>query len=141
MNRKNVRLIYSSKMPEHIGVQQIQDILAVSRRNNKNNDLTGILCVGSRQFLQCIEGPRDEVNRVYASIMRDPRHSELVLLGYMETDTREFRDWLMGYVPESSIIIDLIARTMGRRSFEPLALSTQSAMDFLRGIKQYVPVA
>lgn len=136
---KNVRAIYTSRMSEDVGEQQIQDILTVSRRNNKDYHLTGMLCFGARQFLQCLEGPRKEVNETYARIIADPRHKDVVLLSYRETGTREFGDWSMGYVPESAITVDLLARTMGQNGFSPLALNSNTAMDFLREVKQYVP--
>lgn len=132
----NVRVIYTSKMSAHVGEPEIQEILEVARRKNQQLNLTGLLCFGSRQFLQCLEGPRGAVNATYASIMGDSRHAEVVLLSYKEIDRREFSDWLMGYVPESS----LTSQILGDDGFAPLKLNSRSALTFLKEVKQCIPV-
>lgn len=136
----NVRAIYTSKMSANVGEREIQEILDVARRNNKERDLTGMLCFGARQFLQCLEGPRDAVNITYASILNDSRHSAIELLCYDEVEGREFSDWLMGYVPESSMTTEILAATMGEGGFAPLKLNSQSALGFLKDVKQCIPV-
>ncbi|MEH6355419.1 MAG: BLUF domain-containing protein [Marinobacter sp.] len=136
----NVRAIYTSKMSYHVGPMQIQNILDVARLNNRHNDLTGLLCFGARQFLQCLEGPREAVNYVYASIIRDSRHSSIVLLSYMEVENREFSDWKMGYVPESSMTSQVLSGTMGDGFFAPLKLNSHSALGFLQDVKKCLPV-
>lgn len=136
----NVRAIYASKMSAHVGERDIQEILDVARRNNQQHGLTGLLCFGSRQFLQCLEGPRDAVNKVYSSIIKDTRHTSIVLLSYLEVDDREFSEWQMGYVPESSMTRQVLAGAMGEGGFAPLKLNCDSALDFLRVVKKCIPV-
>ena len=136
-----VRAIYTSKMSPKVRETDIAEILESSRRNNKKSGLTGLLCFGSRRFLQCLEGPRDSVNETYGRIMADPRHSSIVMLTYEEANYREFEDWLMGYVPESSLTRGLLTRTFGPEGdFNPDLLGSQSALDFLRDVKACIPV-
>ena len=53
------QLVYisTSRSPSHVPQSEIDAILAVSRRNNGRDGLTGLLAIGGRRFLQVLEGP------------------------------------------------------------------------------------
>lgn len=137
---KMIRIIYASKMADQVDEQAIQNILSVSRSNNLKSHLTGLLCFGSRQFLQCLEGPKEAVGATYAIIARDERHTSITMLYEHETDSRGFSEWIMGYVPESSMTKALLEKTMTDGRFSPLYLTDESAWHFLQEAKKCIPI-
>ena len=78
-------------------VQQIEDILRVSRRNNHRDGLTGLLIVGGRRFLQVLEGPNLSLEAAFRRIKADERHFAVVELSRHAITQRSFSDWDMAY--------------------------------------------
>jgi hypothetical protein len=46
--------------------------------------------------MQVLEGGREAINTLYAHILRDPRHTDVVLLDYEEISQRRYAGWTMG---------------------------------------------
>ncbi len=76
-------------------VVDLEDILTVSRRNNRRDGITGLLHGNGRRFLQALEGEPDRVEAAFARISADPRHFALVILSRRDVVVREFGDWAM----------------------------------------------
>ena len=98
-----VRLLYVSK---EIATQpsNFADLnLKKFRINNQLNEITGVLCSGDGIFLQVLEGYRNKVNKLYANIHRDDRHTNIELLNYEEITQRAFYAWSMDYIPISTL--------------------------------------
>ena len=91
-----IRLLYISTARQQPTADQLADILRASRRNNAAVDVTGLLIVGGRRFLQALEGPEDAVQATYDRIARDPRHFAVVQLARETVTKRQFADWSMG---------------------------------------------
>lgn len=87
-----LQLTYISTM---VGEPAVTPILAVSRRNNERDGVTGLLYADGRRFLQALEGEDDAVERTFARIGQDPRHRALVILSRRTIETREFGPWAM----------------------------------------------
>jgi hypothetical protein len=102
---------------------------------NAKFDITGILVFGNDYFLQCIEGEREAVNRLYANILADPRHERSVLLEFAEVHEREFDEWSMKLVLLTKEKAKLIRRFSGDSDFDPYELTTQSARKLLFSLK------
>lgn len=134
-----VRLIYTSTITEKFNHDDISQILEAARRNNGKHDITGILCFNNDQFLQCLEGSRKQVNRLYQAILQDSRHGNILLLKYHEIVSRAFDDWSMGYVPESSLTAPAIRRHSGHSNFNPYEMSGNAAEALLISLKDTVP--
>ncbi|MBZ9628071.1 BLUF domain-containing protein [Psychroflexus sp. CAK57W] len=77
--------------------KSIEDFLFEVREKNKQLAITGILLLIQGKFVQYIEGPAEEIDRVYESINQDKRHTDLILLDSGELDERQFKDWSMAY--------------------------------------------
>ena len=104
-----VRLIYASRATEpDAGV--IESILAQSRSHNPGCGITGILCHGGGIFMQALEGGRPAVNALYARLLKDPRHHDVVLLHYEEIRERRFGSWTMGQVNMGRINTNLVLK-------------------------------
>ncbi len=76
-------------------------LLRRARGYNQDHRLTGLLlyAADTREFVQVIEGPRDEAERLYEAIARDPRHKHAFVLHQGPATGRMFPDWRMGFVP------------------------------------------
>ncbi|WP_246167110.1 BLUF domain-containing protein [Sphingomonas piscis] len=94
-----LQLCYISTMRAPVGPAECEDILAVSRRNNGRDGITGLLVVGTTRFLQLLEGPPSAVRAAYARIKADPRHYAAVVVSERQVEERDCPDWAMGYVP------------------------------------------
>lgn len=90
------RLIYCSRrIATDEGV--VESILAVARRNNQQEGLTGALLVTDSGFAQVLEGARDAVERAFERIGADRRHAEVTVLSFTPSERRCFADWSMAY--------------------------------------------
>ena len=79
-------------------------LLRQARSHNQDHRLTGVLlyAADTREFVQVIEGPRDEIAALYARIARDPRHKHAFVLHEGPTQGRMFPDWRMGFIPAAA---------------------------------------
>jgi hypothetical protein len=82
---------------------ELDSVLRVSRRNNKAADVTGLLVVGGRRFLQALEGPEAAVMATFERIRADPRHFAVVILSRSTIEQRQFGEWAMGYQPGAAL--------------------------------------
>lgn len=126
-----VRLIYASRMTDTCDMEAILDILKKSRTNNATKNITGILCYDPMFFLQCMEGPKNELNTLYRHILRDDRHSDVLLLGYKDIRERAFGNWTMAFLKSSEIDPDTLQAYTKGEKFDPYTLSCERAGDFL----------
>lgn len=92
-----LQLVYISTARQPITPAMCDDILAVSRFNNRRADITGLLVAGRKRFLQALEGPADALRRTYDRIAADPRHFACVVLGERSIDVRQFGQWAMAH--------------------------------------------
>lgn len=129
-----VRLIYASKIKDGHGPNDIMKIVEVSEKNNQRKGITGALCFGPRHFLQCLEGNRDEINRLYNKIVTDGRHTDVALLYYSDICERVFGDWAMGYVLAEKSLHDIVFRFSGSRTFNPYDFTGTQAVRFLQAV-------
>lgn len=92
------QLFYVSSSSQEYDDATIQDILQVSRRNNRRLDITGCLLFSGRHFGQVLEGVDSLVLPLVERIAADPRHSNVVVLMESQRSEREYGDWSMGYL-------------------------------------------
>lgn len=91
-----VRLLYASRCIDNNLPEVIQGIMQQSRDHNPKHGITGILCHSENVFMQVLEGGREAVNQLYAHILKDPRHTDVILLDYEEISERRYACWTMG---------------------------------------------
>lgn len=130
-----VRLVYASTATFAAnasgGVElEVGRILAVSRRNNRERDIGGMLYYGNGYFFQVLEGPRDAVNEAYNRISTDPRHKDVHILSMKNVDERMFEDWTMKYLPSQAGIRELLASR--GREFNPYQFDEAFSEEFVR---------
>ena len=61
-------LVYISSARRLFTTEELRDLLAVSRRNNAREDVTGMMLYRGGSFMQVLEGPQDAVLDLYQRI-------------------------------------------------------------------------
>jgi hypothetical protein len=92
-----LRLIYTSRATSSFDADNLDQLLEKSRSNNYGKGITGVLTFGHGFFLQVLEGPENELIKLYSTIMADPRHNQCAILDIRLTYVRMFSNWSMGY--------------------------------------------
>jgi hypothetical protein len=129
-----VRLVYASRAARAIDDGFIMAICETASSRNAAQGITGVLVTqqGQEVFLQVLEGARADVNSLYASIARDPRHRDVTLLSYEEIEQRHFASWRMGMVDLKRIHLGTILRYSERAVLEPFAMTGKAALAMIQ---------
>ena len=130
-----VCLLYASTISENFSPDDIKQILSSAERNNGKQHVTGMLAFDRRYFLQCLEGGRENVNRVYHRIAHDPRHQRIEILDYQYVPHRSFADWNMGYLQNTKALTELFYQYSPINEFNPYQMSPEGAFKLLLDIK------
>lgn len=123
-------LVYASSAIKLLSDEALAEILRVSRTNNAQLDITGLLLYKDGNFIQVLEGPDENVRAVYQKIQRDPLHKSLMLLLEEPITERLFPDWSMGFQRVEHQTLDL-------PGFSPF-LADDSLVDLFRQNRQRV---
>ena len=119
-----LQIVYVSRstftpMPAERGIEpSVARILVQSRVNNSRRGLVGALYFGDGCFFQCLEGHTADVDRLYAALLQDPRHTELKVLARRPIERTSFATWAMKYVPLDAPMKALL-RVRGLQTFDP----------------------
>lgn len=93
------RLIYRSRaLTDDIRADH-RAILAVSRRNNGMDGVSGILWIADDRYVQLLEGPPDSIATTFARIGDDPRHTDIEILDDRTVADTMFGEWAMAGLP------------------------------------------
>lgn len=93
------RIKYVSRFAEHLTQADVEAIAEVSQRNNAAREVTGVMASSGRLFYQVLEGPAEVVDALYATILADPRHTDVLLLrSQSDVSSRLFPQWSMHLV-------------------------------------------
>ena len=129
-----VRCLYASRATQPLGEQVLDKILAQSRRHNPARGITGMLCFADGIFVQVIEGGREEVCKLLATIMGDDRNHDVQLLSYEEISERTFGNWTMGQVNMTTINPALLLKYSKRAVLDPFSCGGAATMALLHEI-------
>jgi hypothetical protein len=89
--------VYVSSAVEIFSSQDLDHLLAKSRANNRERDITGMLLYSDGNFMQFLEGPEPEVLKLMEIVKADPRHRGLMVLLEEDQPERQFAHWSMGF--------------------------------------------
>lgn len=131
-----VRLIYASRAQEAINTRLIEDILSTAQVHNPDNGITGLLCYSNNVFVQVLEGGREQVNRLFQALARDPRHSDITLLHYQEVSERLYANWSMARVALDKLNMSLLLRYSEGARLDPFQVSGESTARLLEALAQ-----
>jgi hypothetical protein len=123
-----VRLLYASHATGPVNCALIQEIMQQSHGYNPHNGITGILCHSDKLYMQVLEGGRDAINALYAKILRDPRHTDVVLLHYEEICERHYAGWTMGQANLAKVNASTLLRFSVLPEINPHAMSGKNSL-------------
>ena len=92
------QLVYLSDAKFGLKMNDIEKILTSSRRNNLNDEVTGLLIYSDGVFIQILEGVQKTVERVFQRILDDSRHENVAILLDNDVETRAFANWEMAFI-------------------------------------------
>ena len=91
------RITYTSKTTFPLDQRALLDILHDARVFNQIDGITGVLLHDNGYFLQVIEGPQEPIANLIGRLKADNRHEQFQIHEDMQTQTRLFPDWKMGF--------------------------------------------
>ncbi len=109
-----IHLIYASASAFVPSPDQLDGILAVSRRNNGIAGITGMLLYVEGSFFQILEGTTEAVDATYARISLDRRHTSSTLIIREAIARPSFSESSMGFTRLSN---DNVASIAGHNDF------------------------
>jgi len=112
----------------------IADILATSRRNNRRNAVTGALLACGDWYIQALEGRRIDVDQTLRRIELDRSHTIIRRLSATPVAERSFSQWNMCASVLSPTDDQIIGALNHGGSFDPISLSAVSAMRLLLSV-------
>jgi len=114
----------------------LQQLLRVAQSRNRAAGVTGVLVYDRGAYFQWLEGPAESLKRVWASICRDPRHTQVTLLRQEAISDRVFRGWDLRIAAGALVDIEATVAAMEASSAElrrviarPQGLSDMSLED------------
>ncbi len=96
-------LLYTSVANHDFSSEELAGLLTGARATNKQEGITGLLVYHKREFMQLLEGEKEDVERIYSRIAEDPRHTSVNTFWQGEIPARTFRDWEMGFLNTDAI--------------------------------------
>jgi hypothetical protein len=96
--------VYCSRAAEGVDDAEVGRIVELAQRSNRAQGITGVLVFGNGVFFQLIEGPAAQIQKLIATLHRDPRHHDVVSLDWSE-ERRErlYPNWEMERVTAADI--------------------------------------
>jgi Sensors of blue-light using FAD len=126
-----IRLVYASTAQSGVDLNEFKRILLQAQANNHRRDLTGMLAFNSKIFLQALEGSRDQINDLYAKLLRDPRHTSVTLLNYKEIEERHWANWSMGFAAPNTDNRALFLKYSQQSIFNPYNMKADAVEKML----------
>jgi hypothetical protein len=133
-------LAYYSSSSRHLNPADLDAILKISKLNNTNDDINGVLMHHDGLFFQILEGKEKVVEDCYNRICLDARHRAVSLIVSQPIKTRSFLGWRMRYIGPDEIgrydrgtfadIDYLMKRQIPKSSM---------ALQLLRSVQQFFP--
>ena len=90
-------IIYLSAGIKWFSERELKDVLAISILNNRANHVTGMLLYSEGNFIQFLEGKKNDVQETFQKISKDHRHGGVTHIASGTMNDRKFPDWAMGF--------------------------------------------
>ena len=90
------RITYISSFVQDMSDDELEEIASQAAKKNAGDDITGILMAKGGLFFQIIEGPEENIDRLFTNILKDSRHEKITTLGIQIGDLKRlFPNWHM----------------------------------------------
>lgn len=127
-----VSMTYASRANPDVSAKDFNEILKQAKENNVSNGITGMLTFNKDYFLQTIEGPRAQINRLLYSLIADQRHHDLQLIETRELKHREWAEWSMNYASPTEANAAVYLKYSTTVNFNPYLLGAEAANNLMR---------
>ena len=97
------QLVYESHPTDAFTKEQLRDILTKSQYKNIRLNLSGLLIYHAGKFLQLLEGGKKEVDELFDTIRRDPRHTDINVVLESDCQFRSMPSWVMGLSTDDNL--------------------------------------
>lgn len=131
-----VSMTYASRANPDVSATDFNAILQQAQKNNTANGITGMLIFNKSYFLQTIEGPRAQINRLLYSLIADQRHHDLQLIENHEIKHREWAQWSMNYASPTEDNAAIYLKYSTTTDFNPYLLNAESAIELMRELSR-----
>jgi hypothetical protein len=131
------QLCYTSTATGEMQRQDLLDLLSVSRRNNEQLGITGLLLFSSDRFIQLLEGDEADVRKLYEQIRQDTRHRDVTLVYEGHVSERDCPDWSMGFqaLPESEWL-EFPSADGSEQGLRPMVEAMGRAKAIIRSVRE-----
>ena len=99
-------LIYVSLAAREMPLADLTDLLTECLERNRRFNITGLLVYHNREFMQLLEGRKEDVLALYDVIVRDERHQQVHLMWDGAIEQRSFADWRMAFLMPGELSLD-----------------------------------
>ena len=118
------------------GASTLNDIAEFSIKNNKSDNITGVLCYGNGYFFQCVEGTEQVLTNLKNRLLLDDRHKDIQTLEFSAISERGFTGWsLRSIILERWMVNDPKAKAL--MPFKPYNWAPNEWKQFLKILKGY----
>ncbi len=131
-----ISMTYASRANPDVSAKDFNEILQQAQVNNAANGITGMLTFNKDYFLQTIEGPRAQINRLLYSLLADQRHHDLQLIETREIKHREWSKWSMNYASPTEENAAVYLKYSTTIHFNPYLLNADAANDLMRELSK-----
>ncbi|MEO8582800.1 MAG: BLUF domain-containing protein [Flavitalea sp.] len=90
-------ILYLSTAKALFTDEALQKLLELSRANNQQQDISGMLLYHDGAFLQVLEGEKANIETLYRKLEKDTRHYEVLQIMAGQSEHRYFPEWSMGF--------------------------------------------
>jgi hypothetical protein len=120
------RMLYVSTATGPITTAVTGTILRSAKAHNAANGITGVLCQGRGVYLQVLEGERNQIDTLYARIVQDKRHHNVVLRQQADINRRRYGHWAMAHVDMAHLPDEQAAQQ--NPAFDPYLATAEEVM-------------
>lgn len=125
-------LSYISRSTDKLSNDELSALEDKSSFNNVKADITGFLVYDGSHFFQYIEGPKENIEKLFLKISSDPRHMSVTELSRGKVDERILPNWSMkSFLPSDFVaedrlhILDLLSQKHEKESIPNILMSLQ----------------
>ena len=93
-----IRLICSGSIARAFSAEQLADFLEITRLRNQHEGICGVMVLMELDFLQIIEGPDDEVDRLFEEQRKNSPRNSIMLLSRQPIEQAIFAAWSLGFI-------------------------------------------
>jgi hypothetical protein len=113
-DKANFSLLYVSQslLDRSRATAEVENIVRVSQSRNAVLSVTGALIFTEVHFAQLLEGPRENVDALMASICNDHRHKDVTVLERNMIPARRFTDWSLAYSGPASYVAEAVEEAL-----------------------------